>query len=221
MNEKKGNVVIGSFFIVVIMLVSFSVFFDLPRDLAEKYLTGNNFFVGFLYTVLLIVTTVFAPFAGLPFSPITSLIIGPFITTILSVVGWTIGAVIAFLIARYLARPVLSRFVNMERVKKYEEYIPQKHIFLWLVFLRILIPVDILSYAIGLASSIRLLTYTTATFIGIIPFSFIWVYGGHSFVEKNYTPLFFFIGLGLLIFVVSMYVYYRYNHRKDNQIKYK
>ena len=207
MDKKKKKIFFSSLLIIIIILAGFSVFFELPKEWVENRLAGNGVLVGLTYTALLIVTTVLAPLAGLPFAPVAALEIGPALTTLLSVIGWTIGAVIAFLIARHIGRPMLIRLVDMQKVEKYESYIPKRHVFLWLVFLRVIIPVDVLSYAIGLASTIQLPLYTLSTALGVIPFSIIWVYGGHAFIERNYTSFFIFAGFGLLLFFVSVYVY--------------
>jgi len=174
----------------------------------EEQFGDNKITTGVIYIFVVITSTIFAPFVGLPLAPTASVIIGPFFTAVCSVFGWTVGAVAAFFIARNLARPILCRFVNMGRVEKYEELIPEKHIFLWLVFLRVFLPVDVLSYAIGLTKRVQFGAYITSTFIGVIPFSFIWSYGGYALMERDYTMFFIFSGIGLLLFFMSLIFYY-------------
>ncbi|MFC1731680.1 TVP38/TMEM64 family protein [candidate division KSB1 bacterium] len=195
-------------FVIIVIVLTLSLFFEAPRLYAEEQLGDNNITTGLVYLFVVIATTVFAPFAGLPLAPAVSIIIGPFLTAIYSVIGWTIGAIIAFFIARHLARPFLSRFINMKRLELYESYIPKKHIFFWLVFLRVIIPVDVLSYAIGLTRSVRFPMYLITTVIGIIPFSFIWAYGGYALMERDYTMFYAFSGTGLLLFFISIMYYY-------------
>lgn len=195
-------------FITVVMIITASLFFDVPRSYAEQYFGGSPVMTGLLYLSLVVFTTVVAPFAGLPLSPAVSIIIGPFMTTVYSVIGWTIGASIAFWIARRLARPLLSRFINMEKLEKYESYIPEKHLFMWLVFLRFIIPVDILSYAIGLTKRIQFPMYLITTFIGVIPFSFVWAYGGYALIEQNHTLFTVVASVGLVLFFSSIVFYY-------------
>lgn len=200
-------------FLVFVILLTLSFFFDTPRMYAEEHLGESKVATSIVYTALIVVTTVFAPFAGLPLSPAVSIIIGPFMTAVWSVVGWAIGAFIAFFIARHLARPYLSRFVDTERLERYESYVPEKHVFWWLVFLRVIMPVDILSYAIGLASTVRFPVYAITTIIGIIPFSFIWAYGGNAILEKNYIMLSVVSAIGLVIFFSSFSFYYMRKRR--------
>lgn len=203
-------------FVIFIILLTLSFFFDTPRMYAEEYLGESKAVTGAVYTMLIIVTTVFAPFAGLPLAPSVSIIIGPFLTALYSILGWAIGAYIAFFIARYLARPYLSRFVDTERLERYESYIPETHLFWWLIFLRVVMPVDILSYAIGLTSTIRFPLYAITTAIGIAPFSFIWAYGGNAALERDYFALFIIAAAGLTLFLFSCSFYYARRRRNKN-----
>lgn len=192
--------------LVILFVLSF--FFEVPRAYVEEHLGVSKAMVGVTYIFIVVVTTVFAPLAGLPLSPAVSVIIGPFLTAIYSILGWSIGASLAFFIARYLARPILCRLVNMTRVERYESYIPERHMFWWLILLRIIMPVDVLSYAIGLTKRVGFPLYAVTTFIGIIPFSFIWAYGGYSLLEQNYVTLSFVLISGALLFFLSLMYYY-------------
>ena len=60
------------------------------------------------------------------------------------------------------------------------------------------IPVDGLSYILGLFSKMSLKSYTLATIIGLTPFAFIWAYfGGMNF----YYQIILFLVAGILIVV--------------------
>jgi uncharacterized membrane protein YdjX (TVP38/TMEM64 family) len=216
MKMKRFIIWADVLFVLIIIAMTLSLFFETPRLFAEELLGDNKITTGLVYFSVVAITTVFAPFAGLPLAPAVSLIIGPFLTSIVSVMGWLVGAIIAFLIARHLARPFISRFVNMERLETYESYIPQKHVFLWLVFLRMIIPVDVLSYAIGMTKSIKLPMYIITTFIGIIPFSFIWSYGGYALLEKDYTLFYSLVAVGVALFFSSIVFY---TVRRKRQLK--
>ena len=54
-------------------------------------------------------------------------------TAVLSVIGWTIGAGIAFLAARHLGRPILEKFVSLEAVDAMTDRIPEDTRFLVIV----------------------------------------------------------------------------------------
>ncbi|MAF59772.1 hypothetical protein CL631_02930 [bacterium] len=207
MTRGQRDTIIGALFIVVVLAITLSIFIEGPFDSLKQYLGENKILTAVVFSFLVFIATVLAPIAALPLAPATSVFIGPFATAVVSVISWGLGAVVAFLIARHLGRPVIERFVDMESIDRFEKYIPERDEFLWLIFLRILLPVDILSYAIGFFSKMRFKVYTIATFIGITPFSFIWAYSGNAFLEKNYNTLFVFGAFGVLVFILTLFAY--------------
>ena len=130
------------------------------------------------YIALGIVATVVAPLSSLPFLPLVSLLYGWFLAALFSIISWSIGSYIAFWIARRYGRGIVQRFVSLERVEKIEARIPKERFFWTIVLLRIIIPVDALSYALGLFSTITTREYMLATVVGITPFAFVWAYFG-------------------------------------------
>ena len=67
--------------------------------------------------------------------------------------------------------------------------------------MRMILPVDVLSYLLGLFSKVDLKTYTLATFIGVIPFAFILSYIGSLSFAYQLFSLFF----GGIIFLILFY----------------
>jgi uncharacterized membrane protein YdjX (TVP38/TMEM64 family) len=118
-----------------------------------------------------------APVSFLPLIPLVVTLWGSFVAAVLSIVGWTIGAIIAFFLARRFGRPLISKIVNLDRIDEIGSAIPEKQLFLTVVFFRIIFPVDILSYALGLFTKMKPKPYVLASLIGISPFAFILSYG--------------------------------------------
>lgn len=158
-----------------------------------------------VYMCVGIFATVVAPVSTLPLIPIAVALWGPFVTGTLSVIAWSIGSVIAFLIARRFGKPIIAHFVNLEKISKYENVLGEKYLFWDLILLRAAVPVDILSYAVGLFTSIGIGAYTLATFIGIIPFAFIFSYASRA-------PFLMQFLFGILAITV-MYFGYRKIHK--------
>lgn len=205
------------------LLLIFSVIVILGLFLLVSYLVQKNieFFEGFfdypvlgmlIYLFLLIFETVFAPVTILPLIPIASNIWGPFITALLLIIGWSVGAIIAFLIARHYGLPLVEKIVSLERIRKMESLIPERNIFLGIVILRIMIPVDVLSYVLGIFSGIKLRTYIIATLIGIAPGAFLISYIGKlPFLYQINAIL---IG-GIIIMLIVIAAIFRKNDPKD------
>ncbi|MEO7402544.1 MAG: VTT domain-containing protein, partial [Burkholderiales bacterium] len=98
-------------------------------------------------------------------------------TALLSAAGWWAGCLIAFQIAR-LGRPYLERYTSMKAVDRLEARVPDDVGFGGIVVLRIILPVDVVSFALGLLKRLRFSTYAAASLVGILPFAFVWSYAG-------------------------------------------
>src|SRR3989344_597224 len=116
-----------------------------------------------IYALFEFVATVIAPVNTLPFLPIAVSLWGPLVTALLSIAGWFVGSLVAFALARKWGRPIVSRLINMRKLSFYEKAVGSKHIFWNIIFLRMAIPVDLLSYALGIFSTVGWRTYAVAT----------------------------------------------------------
>lgn len=110
--------------------------------------------------------------------PIGAAVWGPIPTALMSIAGWTLGATIAFSIARNLGTPTVKRLVGLTRINAVADRIPKNDLFWTVVLLRMLVSVDVLSYALGLLSAMPLGSYVLATAIGVAPFGFYFAYAG-------------------------------------------
>ena len=102
--------------------------------------------------------------------------------TLYVLIGANIGAYLAFLLARYLGRDFISRYIKgpMDRIDRQL----RNQGFLRMLQLRLIpiIPFNLLNYAAGL-SGIRKMHYVLGTMFGIIPASFIYVYTAASLMQ--------------------------------------
>lgn len=120
---------------------------------------------------------VVAPIGAIPLIPLAVQLWGEMPTALMNIAGWTIGSVIAFVIARYFGRPYMERLVGAAALQRMERYIPKERLFVTVVLLRMMLPVDLLSYALGALSPMRFFPYALATLIGVAPFAFVFSYG--------------------------------------------
>ena len=194
-----------SLFVLLILVASFVFTVDIS-DVFLKY-TGDNYFVSSLvYVFALIISVVVAP-VTMPLFLISGGIFGPLVATVYNVLGWWIGSVIAFLLARFLERTVLYRFISLKKIDEYEKKIPEKLEFWGIVLLRMIIPVDLLSYALGFFSNISFARYATATVIGITPFAIIFAYGGSALFKGNYAIVFILVSIVVLASLIGFYIF--------------
>ena len=181
------------------------VFWQTPIEALTSNISGMNTISYVTYVLLLTVAVVLMPVTVMPLIPLASAVMGPFATALLSIIGWTLGAVIAFALSRRFGRPIIGRFISLEKIDAVAERFPKDTRFLMIVLLRLTIPVDIASYALGLSTSIGLLEYTLATFVGVIWFSFAFAYLGDALLTGNTALLIEIGGVSTLVFVTGWY----------------
>ena len=163
--------------IIIVLFVFFSYIVQSNIDFF-KGIIGDGFLGMFFYVLITIVAIVIAPISTMPLLPIASNLWGVFSAALLSIIGWTVGAFIAFIIARTYGVPIIKKFVPIEKINKLEKMVPRENVFWGVVFLRMIVPVDILSYALGLFSKMKTRDYVLATLIGVSPFAFVFAYLG-------------------------------------------
>jgi len=187
--------------IVVFLFVLFSYFIQTKLGFFEGLMV-NGVLVMVIYVLLKITATVFAPVSALPFIVVAVGLWGFWMAVFLTVLGWTLGGVIAFVLARKFGVPIIKRLIPLEDVYKFEEKISIGNNFWSVVFLRMVVPVDVLSYGLGLFSKIDFWKYTLATGVGVIPFAVAFAYLG----EVPYVYLII-LGLGFLIGVLVLLIF--------------
>lgn len=205
MNREKLNAIFG--------IVAIIVLFVLASYITRRYhdliynLIGDGFYGIAVYLLIVILSIVVAPFGMIPLIPLAVGMWGVFYATALNIIGWTLGAVVVFFICRKYGVPLVRKIVSLESIYKMESKIPKDNLFVSIIILRMMIPVDVLSYALGLFSKVDFKTYLTATIIGITPFAILFSYLGMA-------PTFYQI-LGILLIILLIWVVRRF-YKKSN-----
>ena len=164
---------------IIVALFIISAFYSQKYGTEAKIFVERGGVFGMVaYVAIEIVATVVAPISAIPLIPIATNAWGVVFTAILSILGWTVGSLAAFAIGRKYGLPLARKFVSVRNLEKIHKHIPQERIFLSVVLLRIMIPVDLLSYALGIFGVLNWRRYALATIIGISPFAFIFAYLG-------------------------------------------
>ena len=191
------------FLLVLIALALFSVYyFHLSSLLSISTLQDSILAYGMLAPVIFILLYTIATIIFLPGTPLTiagGAIFGTFFGTLYTIIGATIGAAIAFFIARYLGASFVNDLVN-KKFKKLDSYDKklEKNGFLVVLFLRLvpIFPFNCLNFALGL-TKVKSKDYIIATFLGIIPGSFVLAFFGGSLASLN--PLNIALAIALFI----------------------
>jgi uncharacterized membrane protein YdjX (TVP38/TMEM64 family) len=215
MREVRTIVHENPYSLLFLTVIFGSLYLSQTLSINTQELVGENRLMsaGMLAGVMFI-STVLAPITVLPMVPVIAPLLGPFTTGLASWIGWTLGAVAAFLIARHGGRPLLHRFIDIEKLTKYESRLPNEAHFFLVLALRLILPVDLLSYALGIFSTVKTTTYTLASGLGILWFSFAFAYLGYAFDSGN-AVLFATYGVASLIIFGAALAYVGRSLRKS------
>jgi uncharacterized membrane protein YdjX (TVP38/TMEM64 family) len=98
-----------------------------------------------------VLQVVIAPINHYVIGVLGGFLFGPYFGGLLNYIGRTIGHVIAFFIARFAGRRVAERFVSIETLNKYDRYVSDKSVLLFLAYFLPVFPDDEISYIAGLS----------------------------------------------------------------------
>ena len=203
---KKITKSILNVLVIILLFGIITYLVQTNMDFIKNFI-GNGFTGMTIYFLIMVLESVVAPLSGLPLIPLASNLWGWKITSLLNISAWTFGAVTAFFISRKYGRPVVKKLISLEKIEKIEKRLPEKHVFLSIVLWRLFLPIDILSYALGLFSGIKFKTYLFATIIGIIPFAILMSYAGSLSLKEQIALLITGVIIAIIVLLSILVIY--------------
>ncbi len=201
--------------IIFIILSIFSVrYFGLGRYLDQEVLRAWIEGFGIWGPLVYILIYSIAPSLMLPGLPITvvgGVLFGPFWGVVYVSTGATIGACIAFLIARHMGREWVESMIKEGRLGELDRAVERQG---WKIvaFTRLipLFPFNFLNYAFGL-TKIRFTHYALASFVFMLPGATAYVVFSSSILDlfKGKVSTEFLIGVVLVIIVSALPLIYK------------
>lgn len=221
--RKKGGAIKRAIFLLLIIAAIMAVRFSgaihyLERDALRASIQGYGALAPVLYMLLYAVApALFLP--GLPITIVGGILFGPFRGVVYTIISSTIGACVAFLVSRHIAREWIERKLRSPRWRRLDVGV-EKHGWKIVAFTRLipLFPFNLLNYAFGL-TKIKFFHYAAATFIGMLPACIAFIVFSNSLLEAvrgRISPEFI-IGLGLIILVSMVPVLYRCYKAREGQ----
>ena len=148
---------------------------------------------------------------GLPLTVAAGILFGPFWGVVYAITGATIGASIAFLIARYIGRDWVEQRITGERLKRLDQEVA-RHGWKVVAFTRLipLFPFNMLNYAFGL-TRIGFFTYALVSFFCMLPAAIAYVVFSASLLDvlRGNISWKFIVGLLLLAIVTAIPLIYK------------
>jgi uncharacterized membrane protein YdjX (TVP38/TMEM64 family) len=207
--EAMGGFFFLLFSAALFLLLRGRLFSSFTTENIERFLSTFGIFAPLLYIVLLAVAIVISQIPNIPLAVASGMVFGPFMGGVYSLAGGMLGALACFWIARSLGVTIVRRIFG--RAFYFCDRCNETYIWL-IIFLSRLLPFfsfDLMSYGAGLAN-IRTKTFLSATFLGMIPMTFVFTYLGKSVVVSPRLTLILTLLL-IALFVSTPLLFKRFN----------
>jgi uncharacterized membrane protein YdjX (TVP38/TMEM64 family)/Fe-S oxidoreductase len=220
-DDKKGNMLKRILFLSFIIAAIFAIrITGATRYLEQDTLRGLIQGYGTLAPLIYMLVYTVAPSLFLPGLPITiagGILFGPFWGVVYTITSATLGACLAFIISRYVARDWISGKLKSPRWRRLDQGVEQ-HGWKIVAFTRLipLFPFNLLNYAFGL-TKINFLHYAITTFICMLPACIAFIVFSSSLLDviKGKISPAFLIGLVLIVGVSLIPLFYnRYKSKR-------
>ena len=163
------------------------------------------------YICMLVLAVVIAPVSTFFLLPVAAVSYGPMLAAVYTIVGWTMGSMIAFYLARRFGLRWVGKIERVQQLRAIEAALPRRHVFFIVMLLRTTRPVDILSYALGIFSSMSYRSFFLATMLGIAPFTFLLTHASVSTLKYQISVFL----IGCLLFAAGAYYVYTTNKKVE------
>jgi len=192
---------------VIIFIIITVILFIVSSYFSQKYeadlkdlIISKGVFGEIIYVLIMMTAVIIAPFETLPLLPVAVTLWGANQAAILTIIGWTMGALIAFSLARIFGSKLVCWLADKYDVEEWGKVLPRRKTFWLIVFARFILPVDIISYAVGLFTKMHWFSYLGATLLGVTPFAF-------TFAHGSSLPISWQILGGVIIFILVIFSY--------------
>ena len=200
----KISILILLFLLMLFLQLKWDVASYLSSERIESWLEQAGPLAPILYMIIMALAVIISPIPSMPLDIAAGAYFGPIMGTLYSALGALGGAVISFLIARFLGREIIEQVIGGHI--NFCTYCSDK-LLTKIVFISRLIPFisfDIISYGAGL-TKMSLNKFAIATFLGMLPITFVYNYFGSVIVSSGWLGVIFGI-----IFVVVLLLFPRW-----------
>ncbi|PLX93148.1 MAG: hypothetical protein C0619_04900 [Desulfuromonas sp.] len=201
--------------IVAVRATGFTEYFD--QEKLRVLIEGYGMLAPIIYmAIYCIAPALFLP--GLPISIVGAILFGPVMGVAYTISSASVGACVAFLVSRYLARGWIESKLKSPRWRHLDEQV-QKHGWKMVAFTRLipLFPFNLLNYAFGL-TRVKFSHYALATLLFMLPGTIAFITFSSSLLDVirgKISPTFL-LGLGLMVLVSLMPMFHkRYKAKRE------
>lgn len=157
---------------LIALFVVVTYFANAHQAVLQSFVENSPAAGVFIYLVLGMFDAVIAPGSTLPLVPVAGKLWGALGGGLLTIGGWVWGSTVAFWLARRFGEPVVKHLASEKKIETVKTYIPE-NLFWGVVLIRLVLPLDVTSYALGLFTTIGYGEYIAATIVGVAPGAFL------------------------------------------------
>ena len=173
----------------------------LQPDRISQWLNDSGPLAPLLFIGVMAAAVVISPIPSLPLDIAAGTVFGPIAGTLYASVGALLGAMTSFVIARFLGRELIERLIS-----GHINFctLCSDRLLIKIVFISRLLPMvsfDVISYGAGL-TKMSLTKFSIATYLGMLPLTYIYVAFGSVIVDGGVLNLIAGIIIVLLFFFI-------------------
>ncbi|MBR1418969.1 MAG: TVP38/TMEM64 family protein [Synergistaceae bacterium] len=200
------------FFILIFALIILNKYYGWADSFMEvlpelkALVAASKFKAALIYVIATALGCVLLALPGAAFAVLAGLIFDPVTGTLLCLVAATLGAVLAFLAARYFIKDAVRPWLEKNYLLKkflFDDVNKSGVILLMITRLVPLFPYNLQNFAYGL-TDIKLWPYTLYTFIFMTPGAAAFVVGASGIGSPEHRILYFAIASALIIIVMAI-----------------
>lgn len=167
--KKYGYELVLVFAIVGTLIISYvvrdkvGIFGDV--EAFRDYVAGFGAWAPIVILALTTLEVVIAPLPGGVPAVASGFLFG-YLGIVYAVAGNILGSSLAFFLARTLGKRIIERFIDGEKLSRFENMVHRRQRIIWLLYFLPLAPLDVITFAVGL-SSIRYVKFFIISSIGL------------------------------------------------------
>ncbi len=228
MRYKLAGIIWGLSFVILFVVFALNPNFFLGvdnHDALRAQVESAGVLGPILYIIIQIVQVVIFPIPGLVITLAGGFLFGWFLGGVDTLIGITVGSLIAFKIGRTFGRPFIEKFIGKQDIAHWEKYYKKKEKLALFISraIPLIVPSDLISYVASI-TPIKFKEYAWITFLGFIPHIFIVTFFGAQLAKISTPVIFIFYGLTFvvsLIFLIKIPLKKIHHRRLHNSLRKK
>ena len=224
----KKTIGISAAFLVLFVLILYVLIyhsdlylFFLDRKRLAEFIKSFGAVAPLIFISVQIFQVLFAPIPGEVTGFLGGFLFGNFFGLLYSTIGLGLGSWLAFILSRWVGRPVVERIIKPSLIDRFDYLMAHKGAFIaFLLFLIPGFPKDYLCYILGLGH-MGLKEFLVISTVGRFLGTALLTWQGHLARERNYLVLGIVIGASLLVVLLVLLLrprieaYIRRQHRRQ------